>query len=57
MTSRMNVKKVNSKFNSSDGRVVRASVCGAVGSGLITSRVKPITLKLVVTASLLDAEH
>ena len=43
--------------DSSDGRVVRASAYGAVDSGLITSRVKPITLKLVFTASLLDAQH
>ena len=35
----------------------RASVSGAVDSGLISSRVKPMTLKLVFTASLLDAQH
>ena len=29
----------------------------AVDSGLISSRVKPMTLKLVFTASLLDAQH
>ena len=40
---------------SSDGRVVRTSVFGAVDSGLIPSRVKPMTLKLEFTASLLDA--
>ena len=38
---------------SSGGRVVKAS--GAVDLGLIPSRVKPMTLKLVFTASLLDA--
>ena len=38
---------------SSDGRVVRASASGAVNSGLIPSRVKPTTLKLVFTAYLL----
>ena len=38
-------------------RVIRASAAGAVDLGLITSRVKPITLKLVFTASLLDAQH
>ena len=43
--------------NSSDGRVVRAFTSGAVDLGLIPSRVKPMTLKLVLTASLLDAEH
>ena len=41
----------------SAGRVVRASASGAVDSGLILSQVKPITLKLVFTASLLDAQH
>ena len=33
------------------------STRGAVTSGLIPSRVKPITLKLVFRASLLDAQH
>ena len=37
--------------------MVRASVSGAVDLDLIPSRVKPITLKLVFTASLLDAQH
>ena len=41
----------------SAGRVVRASASGAVDLGLILSQVKPITLKLVFTASLLDAQH
>ena len=41
-----------------DGRVVRASATGAVlHSGLIPSWVKLMTLKLVFTASLLDAQH
>ena len=44
-------------INSSDGRVVRASGSGAVDLGLIPSRVKPMTLKLVFTASPLDAQH
>ena len=44
-------------FGSSDGLVVRASASGAVDLGLIPSRVKPMTLKLVFTASLLDAQH
>ena len=44
-------------FCSSDDRVVRASASGVVDSGLIPSRVKPMTLKLVFTASLLDAQH
>ena len=43
--------------NSSDCRVVRASASRAVDLGLITSRVKLMTLKLVFTASLLDAQH
>ena len=36
---------------------VRASASGAVDSGLIPSPVKPMTLKLALTASLLDAQH
>ena len=45
--------------SSSDGRVVglRASALGAVDLGLVPSRIKLITLKLVFTASLLDAQH
>ena len=35
--------------------MVRASASEAVDLGLISSRVKPMTLKLVFTASLLDA--
>ena len=42
----------------SDGRVVRASASGAIDLGLISSRVKPMTLKLVFTAAfLLEAQH
>ena len=37
------------------GRVVRAFALGALDLGLILSRVKPMTLKLVFTASLRDA--
>ena len=37
--------------------MVRASAYRAINSGLIPSRVKPMTLKLVLTASLLDAQH
>ena len=44
-------------LNSSDSRVLRASGSGAVDSSLIFSQVKPMTLKLVFTASLLDAQH
>ena len=44
-------------INSSDGRVVKASASGAVDLGLIPCRVKPMTLKLIFTASLLDAPH
>ena len=43
--------------NSSDSGVVRASASEAVDSGLIPSLVKPMTLKLVFTASLLDTQH
>ena len=34
-----------------------AFASGAVDLGLIPSQVKPITLKLVFTASLLDVQH
>ena len=44
-------------FYSSDGRVVRASASKAVDLGLIPSQVKPMTVKLAFTASLLDAQH
>ena len=44
-------------WHSSDGRVIRASASVAVHLGLIPSRVKPMTSKLVFTASLLDAQH
>ena len=37
--------------------MVRASASGAVDSGLIPIRVKPITLKLLFTVSVLDAQH
>ena len=38
-------------------KMVRAFTSGAVDLSLIPSRVKPMTLKLVFTASLLDAQH
>ena len=43
-------------FYSSDGRAIRASALdsGAVNLGLIPSRVRPMTSKLVFTASLLN---
>ena len=44
-------------LHNSAGRVVRASAAGAVDWGLIPGRIKPMTLKLVFTASLLDAQH
>ena len=51
------INALKSLLQSSDGRVVKASASGAVDLGLISSRVKPMTLKLVFTASLLDAHH
>ena len=45
------------KFNSSDGGVEGAPNSAGVDSSLIPSRVKPMILKLVFTASLLDAQH
>ena len=44
-------------FNSFDGRVDRASAPKPKNLGLIPSQVKPMTLKLVFTASLLGAQH
>ena len=41
----------------SDGRVVSASASVGVDLGLIPCRIKPMTLNLVFTASLLDAQH
>ena len=43
--------------NHSDGQVARASASGAADSGLIPRLAKPMALKLVFTASLLDAQH
>ena len=37
--------------------MVRASASGALDLDLVPSRVKPMTLKLILTASLLDAQH
>ena len=37
--------------------MIRASTLGALDSDLIASRVKPMTLTLVFTASLLDAQR
>ena len=37
--------------------MARASSSETVGSGLVLSRVKPMTLKLVFTAFLFDAQH
>ena len=44
-------------IHSSDDRVVRASAPEAVDLGFIPSRVKLKTVKLIFTASLLDALH
>ena len=41
------VSVVNILFYSSDGRAARVSASGAVDSGLVSSRVKPMILKLV----------
>ena len=45
----------NHNLDGSDGRVDRASTCGAVDLGLIPSLGKPVTLTLVFTAFLFDA--
>ena len=47
--------QIGTRSYSSEGRVVRASASGAVYLDLIPSWVKPMTLILVFTASLLDA--
>ena len=44
-------------IDSSDGQVDKVSASGAVDSGLILSRVKRMTLKLLFTAFLLDAQY
>ena len=51
------IRPANLTTNSSDSRVVSAFPSEAIDLGLILSRVKPMTLKLVFTASLLDAQH
>ena len=49
--------KLGSALNSSDVRVVRVSASGAANLGLIPSRIKPMTLKLVFTTSLIDTRQ
>ena len=44
-------------MNSSNALVVKAFAIGAVDLNLILSRIKPMTLKLVFTALLLDTQH
>ena len=44
-------------FNSSGDQVVRASASEAVVLGLIQNRVKSMTVQLIFTAFLLDAQH
>ena len=56
-SSRLNATATRFARNSSDGPVVRSSASGGVDFGLIPSWVKPMTLKLVIAASLLDAQH
>ena len=47
----------DARKTSSDDRVGRASASGVVDLGLIPSRVKPMTAKLLFTVSLHDAQH
>ena len=61
-TKSSKVGLLQEKFNSSGSRVDRASASrdadsGDSESGLISSLIKSITLKLVFAASLLDAQH
>ena len=51
------VRRISQDFSSSDGQVKSASSSGSVDSGLIPSRIKPMTLKLLFTASLFGAQH
>ena len=44
-------------YHISDGRMIRASATGPVDSGFIPSRVKPMNLKWIFTASLLGAQN
>ena len=55
--SMMYTTTVPATVASSDGRVMRASASGAADSGLIPTRVKAMTSKLVFTDLLLDAQH
>ena len=50
----MTSKLIYDDIENLDDRVIRASAFGDVDSGLIPSRVKPMTIKLVFTASLFD---
>ena len=55
------VLPINCKFSevsdSLDSRVVKASASKALDSNLVPSWLKPMTLNLVFTASLLDAQY
>ena len=51
------IAEIFQSLDSSDGRVVRASASVAVDLDLLSSRIKPITLKSVFTVSLIDAQH
>ena len=42
---------------SSDGRVIRMFASGVIDLSLIPRRIKPMTLKLVFTVSLLNAQY
>ena len=55
-SSQIKIKSI-CNMDSSGGRVVRASALGAVDLGLIPTQVKPMTLNLVFTASLLDVQQ
>ena len=45
------------KLYCADAGVAMASASGAVNSAFIPRKVKPMTLKLVFTAFMLDAQH
>ena len=52
-----NHKKFQKNPNISDERVNRASASEAVDSGLIPNVIRPMTLRVVFTAFLLDIQH
>ena len=53
----MSLRSSDEQLRWRSGERSRASALAAADLGLIPSRVKPMTLKLILTAFLLDAQH